>query len=326
MTTISVLRNDAELPALAAEWQALWNRVPTATPFQSPAWLQSWWRVFGTGRPVVVVLRTETGLAGLLPLYLLDEAGCRKLLPLGVGASDYFDVLLDPEMPASSAAAMLRAGLDAGKAAGAEFCDLSELHPGAALRALLFYTGMPGETCPMLTIDAQAQTAEDAIPARQRRKLRMSRHRAARMGGASVTFAEPGNADAMLEALFRLNALRWGGLDADARRFHQAAAPALLEAQMLRLAQLRIGGAVAGCCYGLAAPGRLMFYLIGFDPGFANASPGTLLIGAMIDSAMAHGCREVHFLRGNEAYKYAWGAKDRYNENWRVPLAAAEFA
>jgi CelD/BcsL family acetyltransferase involved in cellulose biosynthesis len=39
----------AGLEALRADWVDLWRRVPTATPFQSPAWLVPWWRVFDDG-------------------------------------------------------------------------------------------------------------------------------------------------------------------------------------------------------------------------------------------------------------------------------------
>ena len=60
-----------------------------------------------------------------------------------------------------------------------------------------------------------------------------------------------------------------------------------------------------------AAPGRLFFYLSGYDVGQAFVSPGTLLLGAMLEQAQAEGRTEVHFLRGRESYKYAWGAQDR---------------
>ena len=40
----------------------------------------------------------------------------------------------------------------------------------------------------------------------------------------------------------------------------------------------------------------------------------------MIDAALAEGRREIHFLRGDEAYKYAWGARDRMNAACRPDL------
>ena len=99
MTTLAVdvITNEGALAALRPEWDALWRETPCATPFQSTAWLLSWWRQFGTGRPRVAVLRGDGRLVGLLPLYILDEGSERKLLPLGAGITDYFDALLEPD-------------------------------------------------------------------------------------------------------------------------------------------------------------------------------------------------------------------------------------
>ena len=68
----------------------------------------------------------------------------------------------------------------------------------------------------------------------------------------------------------------------------------------------------------LAPPHRLMLYLSGFDEDFATVSPGTLLLGHLIEDAIRDGTREIHFLRGGETYKYAWGGADRRNVNRRL--------
>jgi CelD/BcsL family acetyltransferase involved in cellulose biosynthesis len=318
---LDLVTADDGLRGLAPAWEALWRRVPGATPFQSPAWLLPWWEVFGTGRPVIACLRDGDWLAGVLPLYLQDEAGERKLLPIGIGVSDYLDILLDPGLPEDAGDTLLEAGLRAGFAAGATVCDLTDLPPGALLRTLHPPAGWHaawrrGEPCPVLPLPG------DAVPARQRRKLRMNRHRAERLGGWTVEFATLGTIAPMMDILLRLNARRWGGLDPAAERFHRVAAPGLLGAGLLRLALLRIGGSVAACCHALAdGERRVMFYMIGFDPAFAAASPGSLLIGALLDSAIAEGRTEAHFLRGDEAYKYAWGARDRHNAACRLVRA-----
>jgi len=43
-----------------------------------------------------------------------------------------------------------------------------------------------------------------------------------------------------------------------------------------------------------------------------------------IEAAIAEGAREFHFLRGREAYKYEWGAVDRWNRRRSFRRAAAE--
>jgi CelD/BcsL family acetyltransferase involved in cellulose biosynthesis len=128
-----------------------------------------------------------------------------------------------------------------------------------------------------------------------------------------------------LSTLTTLHGARWArdgqaGVLADpaVRAFHEEAAPRLLAAGMLRLCALWIGNRIAACCHALAANGRLFFYLNGYDADFAHESPGSILIGEMIAEAIAEGCREVHFLRGGESYKYAWGAVDRPNAACRL--------
>lgn len=309
----------AQPAALAAEWEALWRRVPGASPFQSPAWLLPWWEVFGTDRPVIACLRDDETLRGLLPLYVLAET-TPKLLPIGIGLSDYCDALLDPALPADAVTALLDAAL---REAEAPVCDLPDIPPDARLRQARPPHGwalswQDSVTCPVLIVPPDVNQAEHAVPARMRRKLRMNCNRAARLGGFRIQYADAGSVAAVTEALLRLNAQHWGGNDA-ASRFHRRAAPRLLQAGLLRLATLHIGEAVAACCYALAdAHDRLLFYMSGSDPAYSMVSPGSLLIAGMIDDALAEGRREIHFLRGDEAYKYAWGAEDRFNAACRV--------
>jgi hypothetical protein len=87
----------ARLAAVAGAWQALWQRVPTATPFQLPAWLLSWWRSFHPGALAVVAVWKDERLVGLAPFYIERGRSRDRVLSLGIGVSDYLDLLIDPE-------------------------------------------------------------------------------------------------------------------------------------------------------------------------------------------------------------------------------------
>ena len=53
-------------------------------------------------------------------------------------------------------------------------------------------------------------------------------------------------------------------------------------------------------------------------------SPGTLLIAYALEDAVSRGDSEFDFLRGNEPYKYRWGARDRFNRRvLHVPTTPA---
>ncbi len=305
--TIAIVEDPAALAALAPEWHALWRRS-AASPFQSPAWLLPWWDAFGSGHLRVAVLHQAGTLTAVLPAYVLQN---QKLLLLGAGTTDYLDALGQGAKP------LLHALLRRAEADGVTRFDLTDIPPGSALHGLSPPPGWratwsDGGACPVLTLPG--------IPAAIRRKLRMNRNRADREGGWTVETADAATLAQSLDALIALHQARWEtdgepGVLADPAvlAFHRAASPGLLAAGLLRLTLLRVGGAVAAATLALLSPGQIHFYLSGYDRARAFVSPGTLLLGAMLDQAQSEGRTEAHFLRGREPYKYAWGAKDRQN-------------
>ena len=331
--SVDVLTTDAALGALQPAWEALWRRAAErATPFQSPAWLLPWWRAFGTGRPRVAALRGDDGrLLGLLPLYLLAEGSGTKLLPLGIGVSDYFDALLDPDGPPDAAARLLAAALAASPEA-------------ALLRPRRLAAGRRAEGCgrcravgatrgrgrrslaPCWRCRRGADPAE-VLSRRRRAALRNARNRAERAGGLRSRPLTPARSTRASMRWSRCTGARWdargeaGGVLADPRvlALHRDAAPGLLAAGALRLQVLRLGGVPAAAHYALlGGGGRVLLYLSGFDAARARESPGAILLGELIAWALAEGWRELHFLRGDEDYKYAWGATDRFNAARRL--------
>lgn len=305
---IEVVDTDRDLMALADEWRALWTRCPGATPFQSPHWLLPWWRQFGTGMPRVAVERRGSEIAALLPLYVLPTE--RKVLPIGAGTTDYLDGLGDP-------APLLPAVLDRLRLDQVDQIELIEAPPWSSLLGLPGVIWAESSPCPVLTLPE--------IPSGIRRKLRMNRNRADRAGGWAVETATAETLEAGLDALIRLHQARWTaqgepGVLADGAvlAFWRDAAPGLLSAGLMRLQILQIGGVVAAAIMALLSSGRIYFYLSGFDTAQSFVSPGTLLLGAMLEQAIAEGRTEAHFLHGQESYKYAWGAVDRHNYSGRV--------
>jgi CelD/BcsL family acetyltransferase involved in cellulose biosynthesis len=46
------------------------------------------------------------------------------------------------------------------------------------------------------------------------------------------------------------------------------------------------------------------------DPDARELSPGVLMVAKYVERAIESGKRRIDFLRGNESYKYEWGAID----------------
>jgi CelD/BcsL family acetyltransferase involved in cellulose biosynthesis len=78
----------------------------------------------------------------------------------------------------------------------------------------------------------------------------------------------------------------------------------------LRLAFLTIGDRrVAAGVHFRTADGYL-YYNAGVDPDARDLSPGVIMVAAYVQRAIAEGCRRLDLLRGDEPYKYEWGATD----------------
>src|SRR5207245_8100135 len=75
------------------EWTALWDRCPSAPPFQRPEWLPSWISAYRPQESTAIEIRHEGILVGLAPLLIYTRENQRVLAFMGGGLSDYLDVL-----------------------------------------------------------------------------------------------------------------------------------------------------------------------------------------------------------------------------------------
>src|SRR5829696_8432759 len=93
---VEVLKSDREFAALEEEWEELLQQAPLATPFQSWAWLYSWWEYYGKDYELqLITARNSDGLlVGILPLMLHRRLSCSRLLFLGTGLTDQLDMLV----------------------------------------------------------------------------------------------------------------------------------------------------------------------------------------------------------------------------------------
>jgi CelD/BcsL family acetyltransferase involved in cellulose biosynthesis len=316
---IAKITDEASLLGLRAEWEALWQRDSAATPFQWPAWLLAWWRYFGTPDLFVLTARDGGELVAILPLYLFHESGCRKLLPIGVGLSDYIDAL--GGQAGYVAADLFMAAI--AETSGWDECWLPDLAPEGLLAQAAAVPGVtdrfaPAEPCPILALPGELAGLGEVIPRTRLHQLHRARRRAAAMGGVLFETITEEEVDAAMDDLFRLHDWRWqargaGGLCGDpaVQGFHRAGAAVFSAAGMLRLHRMSIDGAALAVCYGFAAKGSAYAYLSGFDPAHSQLSPGMLIISYAVEQACIEGAARFDFLRGSEGYKYSWGAVDR---------------
>ncbi len=57
-------------------------------------------------------------------------------------------------------------------------------------------------------------------------------------------------------------------------------------------------------------PDAIYYYNAGVDPDARELSPGVLMVERYMRRALERGIARMDFLRGDEPYKYEWGAVD----------------
>ena len=73
-----------------------------------------------------------------------------------------------------------------------------------------------------------------------------------------------------------------------------------------------MGGQAVHALAGFAERGICYFYNAGMDPEARDLSPGIVGTATYLRDRLDRGDSRFDFLRGDEAYKYEWGARDRH--------------
>jgi CelD/BcsL family acetyltransferase involved in cellulose biosynthesis len=322
--SVGVVTSREALDALEPEWQNLWQRDLSATPFESPAWLLPWTRhLWGGGKLSVVAVRDRRELVALAPLFFWGFGGRPEIVRaafLGAGITDHLGTLAAPGFEVEGA----RSVFDHLAATSDQWqvCDLEELRSGSPLLHVELPSGLSGRqapsgVCPVLALPKSADELYAGLQPKFRKNLRQSEARL-RREGAEFQLAQPHETGEVMRALFRLHTARWqerrepGMLAAEAlRQFHLDASARLAHESLLRLYSVRLRGEIIAAQYNLRRDHRVFYYLSGFDPAYARYSPGAALLSFTIRAAIEEGATEFDFLRKREEYKYQWGARDR---------------
>ncbi|MFH8972734.1 GNAT family N-acetyltransferase [Streptomyces sp. NPDC017890] len=309
---------------LAADWGRLYRRCAAATPFQSHAWLHSWWRSYGgRGRLRLLLVRDGRELVAAAPLTLVRRP-VPALVPLGGAISDYGDVLLDDERGPDAVAALTE-GLSA--AARTALIDLREVRPGAAAeRVYDHWRGprrrVPGSLClelPALPMD-ELITRLPSAKAQQRVRAKLRRLDAL---GVSSRAVLPGEVDAALRRLLELHRLQWQGRQVTGEHLRTRFSEHLVRAvgPMVRsgdavVTEFRMDDEVVAVDVTLLSRRLAGGYLYGAHPRLRErkADVAVMLLGACAEHTRAPERGTLSLLRGNEPYKHHWRPEPAWNQ------------
>jgi CelD/BcsL family acetyltransferase involved in cellulose biosynthesis len=177
------------------------------------------------------------------------------------------------------------------------------------------------DVCPVVTLPADG-TWDDylaTLDKKARHEIRRKIRRAEAAG--EVRFSQAPLTAETVDRFIALHQARWGadglfpdteGGDRSRRFLHRLTELEAAEGPdaMLQLGLVHVGERLIFASAGFDDGRTCYFYNAGMDPDARDLSPGVTGAAAYIGDRLAAGRRRFDFLRGDETYKYEWGAVD----------------
>lgn len=313
----------------AQQWNALVEKSRTNVPFLRYEFQRTWWEGRGGGEwpqaePRLITAWEGSDLIGIAPLFQASYQGNKALFWIGsIEIADYLDFIV----PEPALSPFLKGLLDFLERQDdwqvLAFYNLPQDSPtraflgGEAQRRGWKWEEAIYQPTPYIPLNGDFEAYLAGIDKKQRHEIRRKLRRAAEYEQpVRWKLLEPGDdLEAAMRTLFDL--MRQ---DEKKARFLTAAmetqlfqiAQAARTAGWLHLSFLEIGGKAAAAAFNFDYQNRLWGYNSGVSLEFRELSPGWVCLAHVLQWACTHGRSEFDFMRGNEEYKYRFGARDRY--------------
>jgi CelD/BcsL family acetyltransferase involved in cellulose biosynthesis len=329
---IEVVRTDSELEALKQDWNELLKNSASRVPFLRHEYLSTWWWGKGGGEwpesELYVVTGWEQGgiLKGIAPLFLSRNlVGEPALLFLGsIEISDYLDLICEPVDLPSFVGALCNhlTGRDAPAWQVVDLYNLPERSPTLpALRSAAESRGWQYREevlhpCPYIPLVDDWESYLAGIDKKQRHEIRRKMRRAEQHNLEVRWYIVESieRLDEEIELFLRLMAydpVKSHFLSEPMRQQMKAIIRSAYQAGWLQLAFIEVDGEKGAAYLNFDFDNRLWVYNSGFNPEMRELSLGWVLLGHLIKRAIEQGRESFDFMRGNEDYKYRFGAIDR---------------
>jgi CelD/BcsL family acetyltransferase involved in cellulose biosynthesis len=316
---------------LEAEWNELVTQGVTQVPFLRFECMKTWWQTRGGGEwpeaeLAIVTARKNGDLAGIAPLFCALHQEKSALMLLGsIEVFDYLDLIVRQDDLAAFVSALMSfiEGLDWPHWQVLDLYNILDHSPSlkaledAALQRRWSFRAEKLQPSPYIPLPGDWETYLAGIKKKQRHEIRRKIRRLEEADVYSRWYIldDPDKLDAEMEEF--LNLMSQDPVKApfltDLMKDHMCnIARCACEKGFLQLSFLEIDGQKAAAKMAFNYQNRLLAYNSGVDRRFWQQSPGWVLLGYLLRWAIENGFEEFDFMRGDEEYKYRFGALDRF--------------
>lgn len=331
---ITAVQTDSEFDDLRPIWEALVERDPLASVFQTFDWQRTWWHHYRGDRRLYILLAREAGeVVAILPLYRMKRplrglGHADGLLLIGHGGDttpDYLGAVALPEFAELAAQGFVQHLLAIADWHVIEIADMRHESPLLArLRDSKLRFGMSRDVAESakifyINLPKSWEAYLATLTHNQRSQFRHARKRFLELPGARLYLSEdPAELPRLIDALIDLHHQRWKGkgekhafASAQYVSFHRELMQRFMERGWLRMYCMELKGRLIAVDYCYAFRDTHYAFQCGFDPEFSKLSPGNCLLGYAIQRAIEEGRAVFDLLRGEHDYKKRWAREVR---------------
>jgi CelD/BcsL family acetyltransferase involved in cellulose biosynthesis len=296
--------------------------------FTSWTWLSTWWKHFGNGRKLAVLIAEENNeFIGIAPLMYSVESifGLRrgKFEFIGMPDSDYNSFVVKRENVKNEKIFNLFLKYLNGIPEKWDYLNLKDIPENSEFIPFLKRTSNLKHLtkCFYFLLPESYEVFLKSLSYKQRGSVNNTMNKIKKNFSADlVDYSSSSECVEGLRLLIELNQKRWAAVglcgafpDDRIRDFHFDIAQSFAKKDMLGLYILKFDGKPVSGSYGFKYNSKYYAYLNGFDPEYSKFGVGSVLVPYLVDEFVKKGLTEFDFLRGNENYKVRWNGIPRWN-------------
>jgi CelD/BcsL family acetyltransferase involved in cellulose biosynthesis len=295
--------------------------------FVLPAWMQIWWKVFGTGsKPYIRTIKQGDKVIGIAPLMIKDRAA---YLIGGTDVCDYLDFIITPGMEQD----FFNVLLDDLKRNDIKHLDLKHVRPDSTVLTSLVplatrrkFKAASTKEDVSLEMDLPSSFDEylEALSTKQRHEVRRKMRRLTEEGKIEYRFIDNGNdLPAAVDTFFRMfvesRQDKAAFLTEQMKSFFRLLVDTMAGIGILRLGVLELDKKPVAEIMCFDYNNCIYLYNSGYDPQYVALSAGLLSKVFAIKDSIEKSKKKFDFLKGAEPYKGHLGGKE-------VPLYRCQVA
>jgi CelD/BcsL family acetyltransferase involved in cellulose biosynthesis len=322
---------------LIKQWDDLLNRSICDYPFLKYGYLENWWLTRGggewTNNAQLAIVSAHEGdhLVGIAPFFLNPEKEKAVLYLLGSKEiCDYLDFIVKP---ADLESFIHNLSIFITSPAFPRWDrmilnNLIQSSPTVAAmernsRQLGWHFSTDGlKKAPAISLPGNWEDYLNSIDKKQRHEIRRKMRRAEENTDLAWYFSkDPISIDKEINDFLELMALdqeKSAFLTNPMREQMRLTLGWAFKERILQLSFLEIQHLKSASYFCFHYKNNLLVYNSGFDPKFSEYSPGWVLLGNLLRWANENQIAVFDFMRGEEDYKYRFGAKDRFITSLKI--------